>query len=118
MSEFDLKRIYDDAKDDFQINYMRKKAIHNIDSLYNYICDNENEILVEIPFDLSYEGFKEDLEYLWFSLIEIEDGEIVCQSIQCPLYVFGIQGGEIYRFELQDISNWIIKRCGEIIFPS
>lgn len=117
MGKFYLNRIYDDSKDDFQIAFMRKKAIYNIEELYKFIYNDENKIFVEIPFDLTFDENNEEWEYLWFSVLKIMGGEIVCRLIQNPLFVCDVYEGEIYRFDILEISNWIIERSGEIIFP-
>lgn len=74
-------------------------------------------IKISIPLDKVSHSLGNETEYVWFELQDISGSELKLKSIQDSYYLNNIQKETITKFDIENMSDWIIYREKEMITP-
>lgn len=96
---------------------MKSLAIERFDFVKQQFENKENKIIIKIGLRID-EGDKDNLEHIWFQLIEFADDRFKAKLTQEPYNVANTHEGDIMWFTPDDITDWIIYTKDYTITPS
>lgn len=94
---------------------MKKLAIERFNYIKKEILKKENNILIKIG--IPSDNQKDNLEHIWFKLLDIKEEKIKVELIQEPYSNKKIHKGYIEWYKISEITDWLIYTKKFIISP-
>lgn len=92
---------------DEETSRMKALAIERFSYVKEEFKNKENKIIIKIGLQIQ-ENDTENLEHIWFELLEIKGNKIKCKLIQEPYNVEDIHEGFEGWYKIDEITDWII----------
>ncbi len=86
---------------------MKDLAIERFHFVKEQFKNKENKILIKIGM-VTNENDENNLEHIWFELIEFNDDKFKAKLSQEPYNVANVHEGDEMWFTINDITDWII----------
>ncbi len=86
---------------------MKALAIERFSYVREALKDKENQIIVKIGLQTGGND-PEQLEHIWFELLEIKEDKLKCKLIQEPYDIENMHEGDEAWYNVSEITDWII----------